>query len=246
MFMLLQMLFQPWIRRCHDQRFPCPGHSNVQNPEFFSKGVHLQASGDGHRCHGGNPAPLLHIDIIGCNSQLRVQHHCRAAVDLVEFPRQPPQYHNGIFQTLAFVDGIDTDNVILFPESLSLFKIHLIFFQMLHISHKMKQSVITGFFIGNCLLHQHIKIHPANNPGRHGTDVIIVPCFLINILNQFINPHIACSVPVSLQFVRKFYQFFCQKRIRLLFHKIQQRRIQTRISRISGFFIERNNFRQFV
>ena len=53
------------------------------------------------------------------------------------------------------MDTHNAHDIFVFPDQICLAEIHIVFLQFINIAHKMKQSLVTGIFIGDRLLHQH-------------------------------------------------------------------------------------------
>ena len=95
----------------------------------------------------------------------------------VEAFRQSRDKYHREFQSLTFVDTHDPDHIGIFIQSIRLSVIHIVFFQLFHVTDKMKQSEITGLLESGCLRKQHLHIRAALAAGgkcRHIIQIIII------------------------------------------------------------------------
>ena len=75
------------------------------------------------------------------------------------------------------MDTHDPDHIGIFIQSVRLTVIHVIFFQLLHVTDKVEQSEITGLLESGCLRKQHLYICTplaAGGKCRHIIQIIII------------------------------------------------------------------------
>ena len=60
------------------------------------------------------------------------------------------------------MDTHNAHDIFVFPDQICLAEIHIVFLQFINIAHKMKQSLVTGIFIGDRLSPPALKgLHDA-------------------------------------------------------------------------------------
>ena len=75
------------------------------------------------------------------------------------------------------MDTHDPDHIGIFIQGVRLTVIHVIFFQLLHVTDKVEQSEITGLLESGCLRKQHLYICTplaAGGKCRHIIQIVIV------------------------------------------------------------------------
>ena len=125
--------------------------------------------------------------------------------------------HDWKFQPLAFVNAHNTDCIRLFICKIRLSIIHIIFFELFDIPHKIEQSLIAGSFIGCCLCDQHLYICHSLCTTRHRRNTHTVPRFFYNLPQQIMHRCIWKHIPEFRHPAKEVFQFLLQDWFLLLF-----------------------------
>ena len=85
-----------------------------------------------------------------------MKHHFAPRVLLIEIFAHSAHDHNRKLKTFALMDTHDPDNVLVLPDHVCLAEIHIIFLQLIDITHKMKQSFVTRLLVGCGFFQKHV------------------------------------------------------------------------------------------
>ena len=100
------------------------------------------------------------------------------------------------FQTLALMNAHNPHNIRIFIQGIRLAIIHLIFFQLLHVTHKVKQSKIACLLKVGSLGQKHFHIGFALAAAGKCRDIIQVIEIIQNALQQIPDWHIRSVIPI--------------------------------------------------
>ena len=155
-----------------NQFFLCSGHGNIQHTQFlglafllhlllkcfFQKGRRLNSE---HRIHR-----------IDTHSQFRVYNNTLLDILHIKLLAHTDNKDNRELQSLTFMNAHQIDNIHLIVHQTGLAVVNIIFLQLLNITNKVEETLVTGALKCHSLFYQHFQIRRTLLSTRKGRCII--------------------------------------------------------------------------
>ena len=166
----LQAVFSHFQASCQNQLFLRSCHRYIKHTEFFCKILKLCLLLDHFLQKSRCLCPHLKIYNVNSNSVSRMDHNTSFQILCIELLSCSGYKNDWELQTFTFMNTHNTDRVILLVYDTCFTIINIIFFQLLDITHKIKETFITRSFKRSRFLNKHFYICLSLCASRHRTD----------------------------------------------------------------------------
>ena len=153
---------------------------------------------------------LLAVQIVGSDSQIRVDQKFPPRILLVKIFSHSSYKHDRKFQPLALVDAHDPHHRSLGIRHRRLAKICVIFFQFFNIPDKMEHAPVARRLVSSRFLHQHIQVAAPSRPARKRRHIAVIARFVVNPVEEFVHRQVNRFLAECIQESKEFLEFSAQ------------------------------------
>ena len=148
---------------------------------------------------------LFTVQIIGSDSQIRVDQKLSTRILLVEVFSHSSHKYDRKFQPLALVDAHDPHHRSLGIRHRRLAKICVIFFQFFNIPDKMEHAPVARRLVSSRFLHQHVQVAAPSSPARKRRYIAVIARFVVNPVEEFVHRQVNRFLAECVQESKEFF-----------------------------------------